>query len=95
MRGFGEEYAIGKELKAVLDFLHGYFPDFCEFSEIVRAVQLNEEKVKRLIVYANDESLVYVEDATEKDITKRSYRLAGKGIDKLSDWGDEDTQLMI
>ena len=79
----------------MLDFLHGYFPDFCEFSEIVRAVKLNEEKVKRLIVYANDEGLVYVKDASGRDITKQSYRLSGKGIDKLNEWGDENPQLMI
>ena len=32
MCDFGEKYAIGNELKAVLQFLHGYFPDFCAFS---------------------------------------------------------------
>jgi len=27
MCAFGEKYAVGKELKEVLDFLQGYFPD--------------------------------------------------------------------
>lgn len=95
MRDFGEQYAVGKELKTVLEFLHGYFPGFCTFSDIVRAVKLNEQTVKRLIVYASDKSFIYLENGSERDIAKQSYRLTGKGIDKLSDWGDEVPQLNI
>ena len=88
MCDFGKKYAVGKELKEVLDFLQGYFPDACPFSEIVRGVKLDEQKVKRLVVYATDRSLVYVKDSSpEMDVTKEKFRLSGKGIDQLNEWG--------
>jgi len=66
------------------------------FSEIVRGVKLDEQKVKRLVVYATDRSLVYVMDSSpEMDVTKEKFRLSGEGIDQLNEWGDKGPLLMI
>ena len=84
----------GKELKAVLTFLQKNFPSYCEFSKIVEGAKLDEEKVRRLITYANDNSLTYLL-IVSSDITRESRRLSGKGIDKLNSWTDADDKLII
>jgi len=86
----------GKELKAVLTFLQKNFPDHCKFSEIVKGVNLDKEKLRRLITYADDESLTRPLSASVKgDITEESHRLLGRGIDKLNSWTDADDELII
>lgn len=84
----------GKELGVVLGFLREHYSGAWEVSKIAESVNMDKDKVVRLITYAVDKNWVAVTSQGHLRINSRC-RLTSDGIDKLNSWTDDDNKLII